>query len=194
MDLKSAAKIDPEYAQHQTIRQARALVAEAVGEVMAFWNFKPSMGRVWTTLYLSPRPLTSAELVEETGLSVGSVSMTLSELQEWGVVRHAGRTGGRRCFEAETDVVKMVTRVFRERELGLIRETMDKLEQAIHMLDEQGRSSVPAHMLEGRFVVTRARRLLDLANTGHQMLDRFTRVGRLDIKSIRNKLTRRGKA
>ena len=95
MDLKSAAKIDPEYAQHQTIRQARALVAEAVGEVMAFWNFKPSMGRVWTTLYLSPRPLTSAELVEETGLSVGSVSMTLSELQEWGVVRHAGRTGGR---------------------------------------------------------------------------------------------------
>lgn len=194
MDLKSAAKIDPEYAQHQTIRQARALVAEAVGEVMAFWNFKPSMGRVWTTLYLSPRPLTSAELVEETGLSVGSVSMTLSELQEWGVVRHAGRTGGRRCFEAETDVVKMVTRVFRERELGLIRETMDKLEQAIRMLDEQGRSSVPAHMLEGRFVVTRARRLLDLANTGHQMLDRFTRVGRLDIKSIRNKLTRRGKA
>ena len=194
MDLKSAAKIDPEYAQHQTIRQARALVAEAVGEVMAFWNFKPSMGRVWTTLYLSPRPLTSAELVEETGLSVGSVSMTLSELQEWGVVRHAGRTGGRRCFEAETDVVKMVTRVFRERELGLIRETMVKLEQAIHMLDEQGRSSVPAHMLEGRFVVTRARRLLDLANTGHQMLDRFTRVGRLDIKSIRNKLTRRGKA
>lgn len=194
MDLKSAAKIDPEYAQHQTIRQARALVAEAVGEVMAFWNFKPSMGRVWTTLYLSPRPLTSAELVEETGLSVGSVSMTLSELQEWGVVRHAGRTGGRRCFEAETDVVKMVTRVFRERELGLIRETMDKLEQAIRLLDEQGRSSVPAHMLEGRFVVTRARRLLDLANTGHQMLDRFTRVGRLDIKSIRNKLTRRGKA
>ena len=194
MDLKSAAKIDPEYAQHQTIRQARALVAEAVGEVMAFWNFKPSMGRVWTTLYLSPRPLTSAELVEETGLSVGSVSMTLSELQEWGVVRHAGRTAGRRCFEAETDVVKMVTRVFRERELGLIRETMDKLEQAIRLLDEQGRSSVPAHMLEGRFVVTRARRLLDLANTGHQMLDRFTRVGRLDIKSIRNKLTRRGKA
>ena len=192
MDLQSAHKHDPEASQRQTLRQARGLVADAVGEVMAFWNFKPSMGRVWTTLYLSPRPLTSAELVEETGLSVGSVSMTLSELQEWGVVRHAGRTGGRRCFEAETDVVKMVTRVFRERELGLIRDTVDKLEQAIRLLDEHGRSNVPAQMLEGRFVVTRARRLLDLANTGHQMLDRFTRVGRLDIKSIRNKLTRRG--
>ena len=118
--------------------------------------------------------------------------MTLSGLQDWGVVRYAGRTNGRRCFEAETDVVKMVTRVFRERELGLIRDTVEKLEKAIRLLDEHGRSSVPAQMLEGRFVITRARRLLDLANTGHQMLDRFTRVGRLDIKSIRNKLTRRG--
>ena len=192
MDLKSAPQTDPDYPQSETIRHARSIVAEAVGEVMAFWNFKPSMGRVWTTLYLSPRPLTSAELVEETGLSVGSVSMTLSELQDWGVVRHAGRTNGRRCFEAETDVVKMVTRVFRERELGLIRDTVEKLERAIRLLDEHGRSSVPAQMLEGRFVITRARRLLDLANTGHQMLDRFTRVGRLDIKSIRNKLPRRG--
>ena len=192
MDLKSAPQTDLGYTQNETVRQARAIVAEAVGEVMAFWNFKPSMGRVWATLYLSPRPLTSAELVEETGLSVGSVSMTLSGLQDWGVVRYAGRTNGRRCFEAETDVVKMVTRVFRERELGLIRDTVEKLEKAIRLLDEHGRTSVPAQMLEGRFVITRARRLLDLANTGHQMLDRFTRVGLLDIKSIRNKLTRRG--
>ncbi len=191
MDLQSTPPINAGYSENQAILQARRLVADAVGEIMAFWNFKPSMGRVWTSLYLSPRPLTSAELVEETGLSVGSVSMTLSELQDWGVVRHAGRSGGRRCFEAETDVVKMVTRVFRERELTLIRETVDKLEAAVRLLDEHGRSSVPAQMLEGRFVVTRARRLLDLAKTGHHMLDRFTRVGRLDIASIRNKLTRR---
>ena len=159
---------------------------------MAFWNFKPSMGRVWTCLYLSPRPLTSAEIVEETGLSVGSVSMTLADLRSWGVVRDSGRSGGRRAFEAETDLFKMITRVFRERELGLVNETIRKLETAVRILDEQGRSSIPTTMLEGRFVVTRAKRLLDLANSGHKMLDRFTRVGRLDIGSIRNKLTRRG--
>ena len=176
----------------QTLREARRVVAEAVGELMAFWNFKPSMGRVWACLYLSPRPLTSAEIMEETGLSVGSVSMTLTELQTWGVVRSAGRSGSRRCFEAETDVFKMVTRVFRERELTLVRTTIQKLETAVRLIDEHGRSSVPTQMLEGRFVATRAQRLLDLARTGHTMIDRFTRVGRLDIASIRNKLTRRG--
>jgi len=174
------------------LREARRVVAEAVGDLMAFWNFKPSMGRVWACLYLSPRPLTSAEIVEETGLSVGSVSMTLTDLQSWGVVRSAGRSGSRRCFEAETDVFKMVTRVFRERELTLVRSTIQKLETAVRLIDEHGRSSVPSEMLEGRFVATRAQRLLDLAHTGHKMIDRFTRVGRIDMASIRNKLTRRG--
>jgi DNA-binding transcriptional regulator GbsR (MarR family) len=176
----------------EALASARRLVAEAVGDVMGFWNFKPSMGRVWTCLYLSQRPLTSAEIVEQTGLSVGSVSMTLADLRKWGVVRDSGRNGGRRLFEAETDIVKMVTRVVRERELGVVGDTIGKLEAAVSLLDEHGRSSKPATMLEGRFVVTRAKRLLDLARSGHQMLDRFTRVGRMDIAGIRNKLTRRG--
>ena len=171
---------------------ARGLVAEAVGDVMGFWNFRPSMGRVWACLYLSPRPLTSAEIVEETGLSVGMVSMTLQEVRRWGVVRDSGRSGGRRCFEAETDVFKMVTRVFRERELSLVTDTIEKLDRAVKILDEHGRSSVPSKMLEGRFVVTRARRLLELARSGHQMIDRFTRVGRIDLSLIRDKLSRRG--
>ena len=172
--------------------RARELVAEAVGDIMSFWNFRPSTGRVWACLYLSPRPLTSAEIVEQTGLSVGSVSMTLQELRRWGVAQESGRSSGRRCFEAETDVVRMVTRVVRERELQLVKETVERLETAVQLLDEHGRSSVPSKMLESRFVVTRARRLLDLARSGHHMLDRFIRIGRFDISMIRNKLTRRG--
>ena len=174
------------------LSRARELVAQAVGDIMSFWNFRPSTGRVWACLYLSPRPLTAAEIVEETGLSVGSVSMTLQELRRWGVANDSGRSSGRRCFEAETDVVRMVTRVFRERELQLVKETVEKLEMAVQLLDEHGRSSVPSEMLESRFVVTRARRLLGLARSGHQMLDRFTRIGRIDISMIRNKLNRRG--
>ena len=176
----------------EALSTARGLVAEAVGDIMGFWNFKPSMGRVWACLYLSPSPLTSAEIVEHTGLSVGSVSMTLADLRSWGVVRDSGRTGGRRAFQAETEIVKMITRVFQERELRLVKDTISKLEHAVNLLDEHGRSSIPSTMLEGRFVVTRARRLLELARSGHQMIDRFTRIGRLDLTSIRNKLGRLG--
>ena len=192
MQLANPEENQTETESGDPLSYARSLVAEAVGDIMGFWNFRPSMGRVWACLYLSPRSLTSAEIVEETGLSVGMVSMTLQELRRWGVVKDSGRSGGRRCFEAETDVVKMVTRVFRERELSLVNDTIEKLDQAVRILDEHGRSSVPSKMLEGRFVVTRARRLLDLARSGHQMIDRFTRVGRIDLATIRDKLSRRG--
>ena len=192
MQVSNTEEPSPQPEPADPLSYARGLVAEAVGDVMGFWNFRPSMGRVWACLYLSPRPLTSAEIVEETGLSVGMVSMTLQELRRWGVVQDSGRSGGRRCFEAETDLFKMVTRVVRERELSLVTDTVEKLDRAVKILDEHGRSSVPSKMLESRFVVTRARRLLGLARSGHQMIDRFTRVGRIDLSMVRDKLSRRG--
>ena len=68
---------------------AVGMVAEAIGELMEFWNFKPSMGRVWAVLYLSTEPLSAEDICSTTGLSAGSVSMTLNELRLWGVVRKA---------------------------------------------------------------------------------------------------------
>ena len=101
-------------------------VAHAIGEVMEFWSFKPSMGRVWAVLYLSRAPLSAEEICCRTGLSSGSVSMTLNELRLWGVVGRVqpppGSPGRRRkLYVAETDVWAMVTRVFRERELKQVR-------------------------------------------------------------------------
>ena len=144
--------------KHSSVPQR--LVAEAVGDVIGFWNFKPSMGRVWAALYLAARPLTSAEIVDQTGLSVGSVSMTLSDLRKWGVVREAGRSGGRRVFEAETDVVRMVTRVLQERELVVVRASVAKLQSAISALNESGNGADSQTAADGQFAAERAQLLL----------------------------------
>ena len=165
------------------------LVAEAVGDVIGFWNFKPSMGRVWAALYLAARPLTSAEIVDQTGLSVGSVSMTLSDLRKWGVVREAGRSGGRRVFEAETDVVRMVTRVLQERELVVVRSSVAKLQSAIGALNEASDGTDAQTAADGQFAAGRAQLLLELAVSGEAMLEQFVRVGQLDLGNIENKLT-----
>ena len=164
------------------------LVAEAVGDVIGFWNFKPSMGRVWAALYLAARPLTSAEIVEQTGLSVGSVSMTLADLRQWGVVHEAGRSGGRRVFEAETDVVRMVTRVLKERELVVVKESVAKLQTAICALSEPGDASDSQTEADGQFAAGRARLLLELATSGEAMLEQFVQFGQLDLGNIENKL------
>ena len=105
--------------------EATRIVSETLAELMSFWNFKPSMGRLWGVLYLSPQPLTAEQLCARTELSKGSVSMTLAGLLEWEVVRQVAVVGDRRRhFEACTDVLGMITRVFRRRELELVTRTV----------------------------------------------------------------------
>lgn len=172
------------------VDRARKQVGEAVAELMSFWNFKPSMGRVWTALYLSQDPLSADALVARTGLSVGSVSMTLSDLRDWGVVAEAGRVDGKRCYLAETDIVSMISKVFREREMVMISKAMGRFADAMRVLDAEGRSSTPGQMIESRFVATRVQRLHGLSRAGQRMVEQLVKVGRVDMAAIRNKLTR----
>ena len=172
--------------------RAISLAAGAIGELMGFWNFKPSMGRVWTVLYLSRAPLTADQIVARTQLSAGSVSMTLSGLQDWGVIRRATVRGDRRRhYEAETDILAMVTRVFRQRELAWIDSVIAQLEEADRILQDEGRSSVADEMLTNRFLATRVRNLLDLARTGRRVVARFAQAGTLDLRGLRDTLGRR---
>lgn len=170
-------------------RRAITICAEAIGEVMRFWNFKPSMGRIWTVLYLSPEPLDAEQIEAVSGLSAGNVSMTLQELLQWGVVKRVtGHGGRRRLFAAETDILSLVARVFRERELRLVDETILRLEEALALLDAEGRSSAPGEMLRGRFVVTRLQRLLELTRVGRTVVARLAMTGSADLAPIRELL------
>jgi HTH-type transcriptional regulator, glycine betaine synthesis regulator len=174
--------------------RATLLVADAVGELMGLWNFKPSMGRVWAVLYLSRQPLSADELAERAQLSTGSVSMTVKDLLEWGVIKRDFSPGERRRrFAAETDILGMVTRVFRKRELHWIETLISRLEEARRILDDEGRTSVPDDLLRNRFLATRVDALLTLAKAGRRVVDRFARAGTLDLRGLRGALGRRGR-
>jgi len=169
--------------------RAILMAADAIGEIIGFWNFKPSMGRVWTVLYLSRTPLAADDIAARTGLSAGSVSMTVQDLMTWGVIKKAWVPKDRRRFyEAETDILSMVTKVFRDRELKVIGDVVAQLEASLRLLDE-GRSSNADQMLDNRFVVTRVRNLVALARVGHSIIDKFTKGGLIDLRALRGALT-----
>jgi DNA-binding transcriptional regulator GbsR (MarR family) len=145
------------------------------------------MGKVWTVLYLFQEPMSAEEIVERTGLSAGSVSMTLNDLQLWGVVHRVRQDGERRrLYAAETDIWAMVTRVFKDRELKLVRRSIQSLNDALTVLEQETLTSDPSVMLRGRFVATRVRQLLDLARTGERLLERLSRSGELDLHPLRS--------
>ena len=118
-------------------RAAELQAAEAMGRLMEFWGFRRHMGRLWTVLYLSPDPMTTAELSDTLKLSSSAVSLSLGELVRWGAVRKTWLPGERKDFyQAEGNVWKLLRRVYERRELSLIREAIDALSSAQESLDE----------------------------------------------------------
>jgi len=146
-------------------------VADAVGGLMEFWGFKRNMGRMWTVLYLAAEPLSAAELADRLSLSAGAVSMTATALGQWGVVRKISRTGERRdYYEPETNIWKMVSRVFRDRELKQIDVAIGAFERARVALRERLDTAPAPERKQLEFVIARIDGLYELAQLGRRLL------------------------
>jgi DNA-binding transcriptional regulator GbsR (MarR family) len=162
------------------IRDAELLTADAIGDVIEHWGFRKALGRVWTVLYLLGEPQSAAALCERLAMSTGAMSMTLNELQEWGVVHRVWRPGERReFFEAETDFWKMISKVVSERERFLAASVRERLARAAEVL---GRDK------DTREEQDRVKRLLGLANVAQTVIDSFIAARLADFSPFSNLL------
>jgi DNA-binding transcriptional regulator GbsR (MarR family) len=136
---------------------------------------------MWTVLYLEDHPLTASDLGERLGLSTGSVSMLLTELLQWGIVKKAWVVGERReHYEAETSIWKMVSRVFRERELNWIKSALDAFQSAGNELGGK-------HDSRRKLIADRIASLTQLAQVGAHLLEAVLEgesVDALPLKTI----------
>lgn len=167
--------------------RSEMIASDAVGRLIEFWGFKRNMGRVWAVLYLSDEPLTANDLRDRLQLSSGNVSMTLKELSRWGVVRKVWIQGARRDhFAAEGNLWKMVSRVFRERELVEVQEAIASLESALAALDArgQGRGQGAADRRRAEVQRERIRTLLELARLGRRLLEALVSEARVDATAL----------
>ena len=166
--------------------RAIGIAAEMMGELVEFWGFKGSMGRIWTTLYLSPVPLTADTIASRTGLSSGAVSMALADLLQWGVIeREPVPNQRKRYYRAKTEVWEIVRRIFRERELRLVRRAAERFQQAVDLIEALDDSEVDD---ETRFVAERLRGLLKLAHVGGRLIETLADIGQLTLHPIRGTL------
>ncbi len=153
------------------IETAELRVAEVIGSLMEFWGFKAVLGRLWAILYLSPEPLSAAELGERLSISTGATSMALTDLQKWGVIKKAWRPGERRdYYEPETSIWKMISRVFRERELGYVREAIAAFEAAIKQIAQARPKASSDEKKRLKFIEGRLSSLLTISRLGESLI------------------------
>jgi DNA-binding transcriptional regulator GbsR (MarR family) len=171
--------------EKQVLWQSELVVSDVIGRLIEFWGFKRNMGRVWSVLYLSPHPLSAEDLRELLQLSSGAVSMTLSELSRWGVVRKVWIQGERKdFFAAEVQLWRMISRVFNEREKIEILGAIESFQDALPELERLRKDPDPKVRARAELQHERITHLLDLAKLGKGLLDVLLSTAKLDAEPL----------
>jgi HTH-type transcriptional regulator, glycine betaine synthesis regulator len=80
------------------------------------WGISPTMARIHGLLYITGSALSMDDIMARLAISRGNVSMNLSKLVEWGLVRRVHRRGDRKeHYESLSDVWEMFTLVASQR-------------------------------------------------------------------------------
>ena len=119
----------------EDLERVRSRFVEGMGEISRFWGFSPVMGQMYGALYLSAEALTADQIAVELAISKGNVSMTLKNLDRWGMIYKARRKGDRKeYYEAEPNFIKIFINIMSERRnrdfnrsLGTVAECLDCL-------------------------------------------------------------------
>src|SRR6266853_1649449 len=89
---------------------------ELWGAMSSLWGISPTMARIHGLLYLSGAALSMDDIMARLAISRGNVSMNLSKLVEWGLVRRIHKRGDRKeYYESLSDVWEMFTLVAQQR-------------------------------------------------------------------------------
>ena len=105
-------------------------VCETAGAFIEYWGFKAIHGKVWALLALHEAPLAQHEIAEKFNVSRSLLSSTISELEEFGLVRPTNNHRNA-PYQAALDVWPTIAEVLRTREWMLLESTRVALESAI---------------------------------------------------------------
>ncbi|WP_142860561.1 GbsR/MarR family transcriptional regulator [Salinigranum halophilum] len=126
---------------------AREDVIESIERSAEIYGLSRSAGRVYGVLYFADRPLSIADLVEETGYAKSTISNVTRKLTRLGLVhRRSSEGGGRRVrFAPETDlwfVVQDVLQQYVDREMEMTQRTLDRALEDVDQLETAESASV----------------------------------------------------
>ncbi|MCC5021437.1 MAG: MarR family transcriptional regulator [Candidatus Synoicihabitans palmerolidicus] len=102
------------------------------GEMGTKWGINRSVAQIHALLYVAGDPLTADELVGHLEIARSNVSMSLKELNGWGLIRTVHIKGDRRDhFETQADVWEMFKIIMIERQRREIDPTVQLLNDCV---------------------------------------------------------------
>ncbi len=117
--------------------EAQQNFIQGMSRISNFWGFPKAMGAIFGAVYLSPTPMSLDEIVEQVGVTKGSVSTNVRTLERLGMVHKQIRLGDRKdYYEAEADFWKIIKGVLREREQSEFDLALNTVNESLEMIKE----------------------------------------------------------
>lgn len=114
-----------------SLEEAKEEFLKAWGALGSSWGINRTMAQIHALLLISPKPMSTDEVMEKLNISGGNANMNLRELIAWGLVYKELKPGDRKeYFSANKNMWEVAQAIVRERkrrELDPIRKVIDSL-------------------------------------------------------------------
>src|SRR5262249_12131609 len=103
-------------ASAQRLQEVEDRFVDLWDTMSSLWGISPTMARIHGLLYITGQAMSMDDIMARLAISRGNVSMNLSKLVEWGLVRRVHKRGDRRDYYISlSDVWEMFTLVATQR-------------------------------------------------------------------------------
>ncbi len=118
-------------------QEAKEKFISTWGSLGTLWGINKAMAQIQALLFISTKPLSMEEIMEELKISRGNTSMNLRQLMDWGIVTKEIVRGERKeFFTTEKDVQELARIVAKERSRREIKPVIKVLEDVSSIKDD----------------------------------------------------------
>ncbi len=147
-------------------QEAKEKFISTWGSLGTLWGINKAMAQIQALLFISTKPLSMEEIMEELKISRGNTSMNLRQLMDWGIVTKKLIVGERKeFFTTEKDVQELARHIAKERSRREIQPVIKILKELSSIKDDQS--------VKTKELIKQTKALHDLANTADYLLNKL---------------------
>ena len=145
------------------MEEVKKLIIELFSELAKIHGLNKSVGAVYAILYLSNKPLTISDIMEELKISKGNVSMSLKKLEELGFVKKVWVRGDRKNYYTAIDGFSSIKDIAKKK-YDLIAKTYEDLKKLEENCNEEEKDLIRQKLKELEKMKKASKKILEVLN------------------------------
>jgi len=147
-------------------QEAKEKFISTWGSLGTLWGINKAMAQIQALLFISTKPLSMEDIMEELKISRGNTSTNLRQLIDWGIVNKKLITGERKeYFTTEKDVQELARHIAKERSRREIQPVIKILKEISSIKND--------NTTKTKELIKQTKALHDLAETADTMLHKI---------------------